>query len=101
MRGKELPLNRRGIEAAQSETKPGRFGSRTLGLSSYSLPLTDFRPRILLQLAGLARDRKPRFRIVDPLAETLRDRYARFISYPVETVATDWREWFQGAVANG
>ena len=36
MRGKELPLNRRGIEAAQSEKKPGRFGSRTLGLSSGS-----------------------------------------------------------------
>jgi hypothetical protein len=37
MRGKELPLNRRGIEAAQSEKKPGRFGSRTLGLSTLRL----------------------------------------------------------------
>ena len=36
MRGKELPLNRRGIEAAQSEKKPGRFGSRILGLSNQS-----------------------------------------------------------------
>jgi hypothetical protein len=45
-------------------------------------------------------DRKPRFRIVDSLAETLRDHYARFISDPMETVATDWREWFQGTATN-
>ncbi len=61
----------------------------------YSLPLTDFRPRILLQLAGLSRDEQPRIRLVDPIASEVAAHYARFISLPTEPIETTWSEWLR------
>jgi hypothetical protein len=61
----------------------------------FSLPVTDFRPRILLQLAGINRNPRPRFLVVDPDAKRLRGHYGQFVSDPVEAMSKGWQKWFQ------
>jgi len=58
----------------------------------YSLPPTDFRPRILLQLAGMSRNGLPRVRVVDPRAAEVAARYRQWISSPVQEVQAGWVE---------
>jgi len=59
----------------------------------YSLPPTDFRPRILFQLAGLSRDGLPQVRVVDPRAAEVAARYRQWISSPVQEIQANWIEW--------
>jgi len=60
----------------------------------YSLPPTDFRPRILLQLAGTGRNGLPRVCVVDPRATEVAARYRRWVSSPVQEAQANWDEWF-------
>ena len=60
----------------------------------YSLPDTDFRPRILFQLAGVNRDNCPRICLVDPKADKVAERYKKFINLSVELVNNTWAGWF-------
>jgi hypothetical protein len=61
----------------------------------YSLPPTDFRPRILLQLAALDRLSLPRVYLVDPHAAEVAAGYRRWISAPVQETQTGWIEWLR------
>ncbi len=60
----------------------------------YSLPDTDFRPRILFQLAGWDAQRQPRITLIDPNADGVVTRYQRCTSVPIESVKSTWSEWF-------
>jgi hypothetical protein len=61
----------------------------------YSLPDTDFRPRILLQLAGLYRERLPSITIIDPDANRLADHYKRFSQLEIIPIEQSWKDWFR------
>lgn len=60
----------------------------------YSLPETDFRPRILFQLAGMNRGECPRICLVDPKANNIAERYKKFINLPIDSVNKTWDSWF-------
>lgn|GEM_PF-5099463 len=60
----------------------------------YSLPDTDFRPRILFQLAGWDAQRHPRITLIDPNADRVAARYQRCVRVPIEPVESTWGEWF-------
>jgi len=60
----------------------------------YSLPDADFRPRILLQLAGLYRKKLPSIRIIDPNAKRLISRYKRFSQLDIIPIEKSWNDWF-------
>ena len=60
----------------------------------YSLPDTDFRPRILLQLAGLYRNELPSIRIIDPDADRLINHYKRFSKLEITPINKSWKDWF-------
>ena len=62
----------------------------------YSLPDTDFRPRILLQLAGLYREKLPLIKIIDPDANRLIDHYKRFSQLKIFSIEKSWKDWFRG-----
>ena len=61
----------------------------------YSLPYTDFRPRILLQLAGLYREKLPSIKIIDPYANRLIDHYKRFSQLKIIPIEKSWNDWFR------
>ena len=61
----------------------------------YSLPDTDFRPRILLQLAGLYREKLPSIKIIDPDANRLIDHYKRFSQLKIIPIEKSWKDWFR------
>lgn len=60
----------------------------------YSLPNTDFRPRILLQLTTFCRQDQPRLKLVDPRATEVANDYRQFLSMPIEAIEGSWEEWF-------
>ena len=62
----------------------------------YSLPNTDFRPRILLQLAGLYRKKMPSITIIDPNADRLMNHYKRFSMLEITPIKKSWKDWFAG-----
>ena len=59
----------------------------------YSLPPTDFRPRILFQMLSVVRKEVPKIILVDPCVERVLPRYEGFLSLPIEPVAKSWVEW--------
>ncbi len=59
------------------------------------LPDTDFRPRILLQLAGLYRKKLPAMKIIDPDADRLIDHYKRFSKLKITPIKKSWKDWFR------
>lgn len=61
----------------------------------YSLPRTDFRPRILLQLAMLNRESPPSLQIIDPEAKQLIEHYRQYILTGISTSDTSWDAWFR------
>jgi hypothetical protein len=67
----------------------------------YSLPDTDFRPRILLQLAGLYRKKLPSVKIIDPNANRLICHYKRFSQLDIIPIEKSWKNWFIDMQANG
>jgi len=62
----------------------------------YSLPDSDFRPRILLQLAGFNRNEEVQLKLVDPRAAQILDRYKRFLAFKVDTITSPWQEIILG-----
>ncbi len=58
----------------------------------YSLPDTDIRPRILLQLAGLDRNGPIQLKLIDRKAKKILDRYKRFVSFSIEPIEARWEE---------
>ena len=60
----------------------------------FSLPPTDYRPRVLLQLAGLDRTPPPRIILVDPHAEDVVERYEKYVRTDIEKKQVTWTEWF-------
>jgi len=61
----------------------------------YSLPATDFRPRILLQAASMSRRKRLRIRVVDPKAtELINERYSKACDADYIPVDQPWDEWF-------
>lgn len=74
-------------------------GADEIVVIGYSLPVQDFRPRLLLQLAAVERNPQPRIVLVDPDPEKgVLARYREFISSPLEAVNTQWQNWFEGEV---
>lgn len=61
----------------------------------YSLPNTDFRPRLLLQLATLNRESPPSLQIIDPKAKQLIERYKRYLLLEISLSDTPWDAWFR------
>lgn len=62
----------------------------------FSLPPTDYRPRVLLQLAGLeSRTKARRLILVSPHACEVAKHYRKFVSLPIECRNSDWREWME------
>jgi hypothetical protein len=56
----------------------------------YSLPITDIRPRLLLQLVRFRRDRLIPIRLVDPKGEDLRGHFERVVGSPLEIINRPW-----------
>ena len=63
----------------------------------YSLPETDIRPRLLLQLAGWEARRSPQLTIVDPHAEEVKRRYLNHVRYSITEENDSWIDWFNAA----
>lgn len=63
----------------------------------FSLPPTDYRPRLLFQIATLKRDPLPRMHIVDPAANDLVDRYKEAVKVEIEPIAQPWSDWIEAA----
>lgn len=61
----------------------------------FSLPPTDLRPRILLQLAKLNRQQPPLFHIVDPEAMALCDRFHKLTGIDAEPFDGTLTQWLQ------
>jgi hypothetical protein len=59
----------------------------------FSLPSTDYRPRVLLQLAGIDRSPSPRLLLLDPNACQVAERYRRAVPLPIECYQGSWVEW--------
>jgi hypothetical protein len=57
----------------------------------YSLPITDIRPRLLLQLARFRRNKPVPIRLIDPGAEGLRKRFEGVVGSPVEIISQPWQ----------
>jgi hypothetical protein len=56
----------------------------------YSLPGTDIRPRLLLQLARFRRSKLIPIRLVDPRAEYLRSHFEGVVGSPLEVISQPW-----------
>jgi len=60
----------------------------------FSLPPTDYRPRVLLQLAGFdGKTKARRLILVSPHACEVAKHYRKFVSIPIKCYTSDWREW--------
>jgi hypothetical protein len=60
----------------------------------YSLPSTDIRPRLLLQLARFGRNKLIPIRLIDPKAEDLtRGHFEGIVGSPIEIVSQSWEDW--------
>jgi len=60
----------------------------------FSLPPTDFRPRMLLQFAAQNRDSILRFLVVDPNASRVAERYRKYIPISIDPIDSSWLDWF-------
>jgi hypothetical protein len=56
----------------------------------YSLPVTDIRPRLLLQLARFRRDDRIPIRLIDPKGDVLKAHFESVVGSPMEVVARPW-----------
>jgi len=59
----------------------------------YSLPETDFRPRILFQLAGVNANPDKRILLIGPNANNVAGRYRKYINLPIDPIEKPWFEW--------
>jgi hypothetical protein len=56
----------------------------------YSLPITDIRPRLLLQFARFRRNKLIPIRLIDPRAEDLRSHFEGVVGSPLEIISQPW-----------
>lgn len=68
-------------------------GADEICVIGFSLPSTDYRPRILLQAATLERNPVPSLRIVDPNSEAIGLRYREVLGVHPELLGTTWEKW--------
>ncbi len=60
----------------------------------FSLPEIDYRPRVLLQVTGMANPRR-RIKIVAPDADELREKYEKWLGHAeIDIFKGCWTEWF-------
>lgn len=59
----------------------------------FSLPETDLRPRLLLQLSRIQRSHPPQLTIVAPNAVELRDHYRAFAGFDAESFSGTLKDW--------
>jgi hypothetical protein len=59
----------------------------------YSLPITDIRPRLLLQFARFRRGKLVPIRLIDPRAKDLRSHFEGVVGSPLEITSQPWQDW--------
>lgn len=62
----------------------------------FSLPPTDYRPRIMFQVAAMDRDPPPIVHIIAPNAKRLANRYGEVVNLEIQPVQASWVDWMVG-----
>ena len=63
----------------------------------FSLPPTDYRPRIMFQVAAMDRDPPPIVHIIAPNAKRLANRYGEVVNLEIQPVQASWVDWMVGS----